>query len=1630
MNSRSILQESDEEDVVRATLQQLEDAQASQDGEGEGEGLDDEVNNEGNDGDGGEDEEEEGNGEELQDSSEEEEEGQNEYDLNDKFLVGDEDEEEEDEEEEVSEEEKKRRRRKRRKEAQLDEEDYELIGLRPPRQTEQRKRIRKLADAGQRTTAERLKEDLFGPEDEGLEDEDEDDMATAAPRHEQRQDREMDDEFEEEDEFADFLDYDDEGGAPGEGRRRRPRQGLPPGVSSAALAEAQEIFGDVSDLLEEYGQRRRPAEEEDVEDEADLMEDEDDEAAELRQRALEERRQQRAMRKVTEAVEPEVMARAMLRPEDDVIRATDLPEREQLRPLIALGSAEHSHRACAEWIHEHLVGALSTEKRLETELVLLGMREVDGPPDGRQEWAERALKGGIRQLPRGERAVRDRRSGKAYRAWLKDEEAQEKLKESITNVLGEMFDKHAEVPFMAMYRKQVAGDLLCCRKGDVPDTTTSEESRRRHEKRQPDMPVGVVQARHRRIRRWDVLWYVHSLALKWRALARRKEIREKAYTDALERAPTQAAQLAIDALIEMLRKATNNEEVADVDAKYKLRASELAEDVAALSIDERALLRRRPKKTSAYETLKKAGLEPVVREMVISAEELGENLDIGYRKHDREDPKIMPEEFAADHLVPGSAFDKPEAVLHGARQMAISEMAAEPEVRKFVRNKFMAEAVISTEPTAQGESILDAFHPYGKVKRLRRKPVNEFDGDDDFLRILQAEKENLITVKIEVPEEVLDQQLIKPLGDYYLSTGTSIQASAWNKQREAILVDALRQRLLPAFALELRTRMAADARHTALHGVADKLWDYASRRPLQVVTPDDDEEVEHKRIVAVCWGPGDPATTFVLLDDAGQLIDTMFAGSLSGPIRRSRDGLFFDTSKARDAERIKDFILKHSPHVLLVGATNMHCRQLHDDLNKVRDHILEHYPQFLTRSETGDVDITYGDETLAALWQTSAAAQAEMGDQPPLVRRAVALARCALDPLAVLASLCGPSGEILGANLHPLQDVLPKQELLAVAERICITATNQVGVDLNRVALNTWQAAPLQFVAGLGPRKAQALLRAVQRVQSVESRFALWEELGLLGRNVFRNCAGFLRITPQDMNKEETPALDDSRVHPSFYDTATCLAQLAVKPSSDLDPKDTRAVDRAMRSPHSVEALDLHDVQQRYQGVSHLDKPLVVLRDICFELVQPYGELRLEAKRLVEEEVFWLLTGESPETLKEGRLVTATVMSAGRDDARVRLTDFGDLEGIVKRGDVSSKNRDISPADRMQRGDTISARIKAVAPSSWVVELTTASQDLMNDAEWEEKYCGGDEYYHVLTEAEKGMKKIAEAKAQRQRQIIHRPIRHPYFKNVNTLQATKLLQDADVGEYLLRPSTRGTSSITLTIKVHSSGVYMHTEFHEGKKEAGVGAHLRLGRPLSVTLLGGKKEEYEDLDEVCARFADPFVSNLKQVLGHRKYKEGRWDGEGGLEERLRQEKRRTPQGAVYLLGCKQDAPGTFYLAFITNVNPHREYFTVQPDGFYFRSEVRSKVDTVIGLFKQNPNHNRDGGHAAPRAADLPGPPLPPGYWGAQPAPVQGGWPAVHPQQQPQSGYGQQPWPAAAAGYPMQPTPQQTYRAYSR
>ena len=69
----------------------------------------------------------------------------------------------------------------------------------------------------------------------------------------------------------------------------------------------------------------------------------------------------------------------------------------------------------------------------------------------------------------------------------------------------------------------------------------------------------------------------------------------------------------------------------------------------------------------------------------------------------------------------------------------------------------------------------------------------------------------------------------------------------------------------------------------------------------------------------------------------------------------------------------------------------------------------------------------------------------------------------------------------------------------------------QVGVDVNRAVGSPWLAECLPFVAGLGPRKAAALLRALQRKRGADSRKAVWQA-GVLGDRVFRCVAGSLAL--------------------------------------------------------------------------------------------------------------------------------------------------------------------------------------------------------------------------------------------------------------------------------------------------------------------------------------------------------------------------------------------------------------------------------------------------------------------------------------------------------------------------------------
>lgn len=73
------------------------------------------------------------------------------------------------------------------------------------------------------------------------------------------------------------------------------------------------------------------------------------------------------------------------------------------------------------------------------------------------------------------------------------------------------------------------------------------------------------------------------------------------------------------------------------------------------------------------------------------------------------------------------------------------------------------------------------------------------------------------------------------------------------------------------------------------------------------------------------------------------------------------------------------------------------------------------------------------------------------------------------------------------------------------------------------------------------------------------------------------------------------------------------------------------------------------------------------------------------------------------------------------------------------------------------------------------------------------------------------------------------------------------MSEKDPGETIYRPSSRGLSHLTLTLKIYD-GVYAHKDIIEGGKEhKDITSMLRIGKTLKIG-----EDTFEDLDEVSYR----------------------------------------------------------------------------------------------------------------------------------------------------------------------------------
>ncbi|KAI3715691.1 hypothetical protein L6452_22677 [Arctium lappa] len=189
------------------------------------------------------------------------------------------------------------------------------------------------------------------------------------------------------------------------------------------------------------------------------------------------------------------------------------------------------------------------------------------------------------------------------------------------------------------------------------------------------------------------------------------------------------------------------------------------------------------------------------------------NSDYGFllnkRMDELEDAKETPEEVASRFTC--VSFENPQAVLRGARHMAVVEISCEPFVRKHGRRIFMDNATVSTSPTADGNVDIDSHHKFVGIKWLRDKPLTKFE-DAQWLLIQKAEEEKLIKVSFKLPTPI-HHQLINVAHDFYLSGGVSKSFQLWNEQRMQILKDAFDGFLLPSMEKEARALLTSRAKN-------------------------------------------------------------------------------------------------------------------------------------------------------------------------------------------------------------------------------------------------------------------------------------------------------------------------------------------------------------------------------------------------------------------------------------------------------------------------------------------------------------------------------------------------------------------------------------------------------------------------------------------------------------------------------------------------------------------------------------------------------------------------------------------------------------------------------------------------
>ncbi|KAK9370436.1 SH2 domain-containing protein [Lipomyces kononenkoae] len=940
---------------------------------------------------------------------------------------------------------------------------------------------------------------------------------------------------------------------------------------------------------------------------------------------------------------------------------------------------------------------------------------------------------------------------------------------------------------------------------------------------------------------------------------------------------------------------------------------------------------------TAFDRIRSGYVYNLVQAFGITADQFGVNFAEDQKLHFTEDPSDFPLDLADKYTqteretLEHPLYQDSEAAFSAAKGMFAEEIFHDLQTRNFLRKKLIRALIrVNIYATDKGKKAIDETHPFYHFKYVRNLELKDvLDDPETFLEILQAESQGLVDIRFKLFKfEAFFNKVLQN----FLSDNVSDIATAWNNERKSVLrmaMDKLVLLMCREIREDLRTQCQIAVAMKCRTALLERL-DQAPYRPVGFelgTTP---------RVLSISNGMGEPgkdATVSVFLDDQGRVLETMKLGDV-------RD----ETFRANLIEIVK----RRRPDVIGIAGFTVAS-------NRLRKEILDVIAgENLVVSSDDDgggkeepIPLVWVNDEVARLYQNSPRATEEFAELAPLARYCIALARYMQSPLLEYAAM---GSGIVSIQFHRLQMLLPQDLLRQMIDSAFIDMVNLVGVDINEAIKVPYFANLLQYVSGLGPRKASGMLKSIATSANgyLNDRYELVTKQ-IAGKNIFMNCASFLRIPWEEQdaataayrNSEMTEILDSTRIHPEDYELARKMAADALELDEedlvDLDNQGGVVAQLMDDDPDKLNELILEEYAEELLK-NFNQRKRATLEMIKMELQRHYEERRKTFSMLTEEQVFVMLTGETPETLAQGMVVPVNIRKVADRYLVARLACG--IDGNVTAMEMTSRTDMPYPSALFYYGQTVRALVKHVNYGTFQAELSLVEEaveealkhPVLPYGKKERERDKWDEY-----EEDRDRALFAENREKEQRAT--RVIKHRLFKPFSAKQAEEYLAPLQRGDLVIRPSSKGSDHIAITWKV-AEGVYQHLAVLELEKEN----DYSIGKALRVA-----DSKYSDLDELIFMHVQAMVRKVDEMMSSEKFQKGTKED---VERWLTTYTEANPRRSNYAFCLDAKNPGYFCLCFKAGLNSKVVTWPVKviPNGYQLLNAIYPDVQQLCNGFK--------------------------------------------------------------------------------